>query len=544
MPSQSLANFPIHTLFLTKFDVRKGYDLIWIKSVDQSLTQNESFITDLEYKSFPSGLHSVSKDSLQFVMFQPNNTLLYGISIFRQNGLFSEQISHDRSKVLMYSLGILIDPSELNDSYISTVTSSRYHTWIPHIYSSCWNYYNVLESLFDEIVPSDDLNDEIDSLLLDSTFEKYHYKTSSDKFKEAIKSLNKKPSIITLEDEESVPPNPDHMILSMQDTVATLGPLIFPLWKLSLLREPVLIYGGSSVEKMNKISYHMSILSIIPLELQNELIKSLQRLTNSDTDHHDSVNQFQTLQYYQLLYNICLKDVSSIPSFVAVRKTGFIASTRDVILLENPLFTSTVKLPENNLAVASISTSAATNNEFSFCTRRDSRKFDILQNFISLQQGEPENQKDYSKCVEHQSWSEYLYKIFKWWASAGEDIELQDVELLKEDLLKIFRYTDEPDSVTNSSDLTSPSIYIVEYFQQQTRKIFEVLIQIINCHLQDRKSDHLIIEYNDIYEMGLDPYSSQDSEFVIALIHKIWCRNDPELIEKLNVKIGYFFTLC
>ncbi|GMM33258.1 Anr2 protein [Saccharomycopsis crataegensis] len=86
-------------LFITKFDVTKGYSSVY---------QSSSSIHDnLEYKSLPSGLHQSRFDIIRFLHSGYN-----GIAIFRQNGMNKDIDSNDRQTIKMYSLGLLYKDDE------------------------------------------------------------------------------------------------------------------------------------------------------------------------------------------------------------------------------------------------------------------------------------------------------------------------------------------------------------------------------------------------------------------------------------------------
>lgn len=53
---------PISALFLIDFDVKAGYTIVWKQAVDDVELDGR-----VEYKSLPSGLHTVSEDLIYFV---------------------------------------------------------------------------------------------------------------------------------------------------------------------------------------------------------------------------------------------------------------------------------------------------------------------------------------------------------------------------------------------------------------------------------------------------------------------------------------------
>jgi hypothetical protein len=96
MPSnQPLDRPPIDALFLIHFDVKAGYTILW--------KQNAPGI-DLEglveYKSLPSGLHTVSKDLIYFV----NDSVHAGLSAFVNMPCDEEEARNAR----MFAVGVLV----------------------------------------------------------------------------------------------------------------------------------------------------------------------------------------------------------------------------------------------------------------------------------------------------------------------------------------------------------------------------------------------------------------------------------------------------
>lgn len=108
-----LALPPICAMFLAKFDVHTGYELKWFQSVDNDVYNSDG----LEFKAMPSGLHSVESDTICFTHSKLSSPgILYGLSVFKQNKhcrQVNKEGAVDRSKVKLYSLGILIDPHHL-----------------------------------------------------------------------------------------------------------------------------------------------------------------------------------------------------------------------------------------------------------------------------------------------------------------------------------------------------------------------------------------------------------------------------------------------
>lgn len=85
----------VKSLFLTHFNVHSGYETVWYKFAGEEVN-----LQNIEYKTMPSGSHSIKKDIVCFV-----HEGYQGVSIFKQN----MAAGSDRSTVKMYSLGVLSD---------------------------------------------------------------------------------------------------------------------------------------------------------------------------------------------------------------------------------------------------------------------------------------------------------------------------------------------------------------------------------------------------------------------------------------------------
>ena len=86
---------PISALFLINFDVKAGYTIIWNR------TEPDVKLDDLvEYKSLPSGLHTVTDDLIYFVHDQAHA----GLSAFVNEPCEEEDLRNAR----MIAVGILV----------------------------------------------------------------------------------------------------------------------------------------------------------------------------------------------------------------------------------------------------------------------------------------------------------------------------------------------------------------------------------------------------------------------------------------------------
>lgn len=528
---------PICAMFLAKFDVHKGYELKWFKSLDDELYPNK----DLEFKSIPSGLHSVQTDTICFV--QPKGdleTFLYGISIFKQNNHLQQVDNNgsvDRSKVKLYSLGILIDPFHLE-------SMEEFKNWKPKTYSVAWDYKSELSQLLSNFMNLTNENQEIDFFSKFENFFNDHSFKLKNNFsplipddKNSINSininLNNKSNLITDSSSNSLNDEnfkSDHMIDALIPFINDFGPLIYKIWKISLLRKSIILYspyksttvyvdGNEEVEHLNfkigdmsKILYCISLISSIPKELEEKLNRS----TNRNIDN---------LLFNIPIYNVCVNDIYQLVKL----DSNYLASTTDQIIIEKDnLYDYSIKLPFNSnnrlLNIPEINNTIS--NKLEYATPKDFERFNIIYSKLN-------NTNEISpialKVSDNRTIQELIWNGLSWWATAGESYKLSNEEFNIE-----YEYFD-----NISNDNVEKLITIVGYFQKLTIKLFTSVIELLEKFDNEatlETDSTLILDAHDIQQMGLDPYSSADCEFVIQFISIWW---------KRKAKIGnYFNDLC
>ncbi|CDK24425.1 unnamed protein product [Kuraishia capsulata CBS 1993] len=523
MSTETDSRAPICAMFISKFDVHTGFALEW----SQVLTGSSVSLKNLEYKSLPSGLHNVEKDVIAFV--QPRNSedalgqdsILYGLSVFRQN-LGVEAAS--REDIKMYSLGVLIDPKHLMQGVIPK--------WRPTIYSSTWLYARDLEKLLKHWMS---LEDYSNFAMFDKFFEEHKLKNNlNNAFRHIVKSvnqarkvgidepiLNQKASDGSLAStDSSISKSSNHMLLFLSSLVDNLGPLIFQVWKLALLRKKILISNTHmAIEDTCAYNYCISILSSIPVDISMEIKKC-------------GSQSFERLEFLQPLYSVGINDMTTLEGFTG----GYVANTSDSILFDKKkLYDVSVELrdPSNEESIPKIGDNIK-------ATQRDYKKFLVLSELISGDKHDSSSPDWVHKVTEQTSLREFAWLGFSWWATAGENSKRDDELSLERELVsKNFNdYSGQPGDYPEDIDRV---LGTVGYFQDLTIKIFSMLIDLINNHNEDFKSpdyddedddqtrlvennddDKIIwISPNDIAEMGLDPYSSFDAQFVVELV-EVW----------------------
>lgn len=535
---------PICAMFLTKFDVHTGYEMKWFKSLDEELYPSRN----LEFKSIPSGLHSVQSDTICFAQLKGDlDTYLYGISIFKQNSHL-QQVNNDgevdRSKVKLYSLGVLIDPLHLE-------SLEEYKSWKPKIYAVAWSYKSELSHLLSSFMnlTNDKQEEEYFSKFANFFTENCHKsRTSSINIPSNSIDSNTLTPPTTTGSSNTMKLSPklspvnstalsdhdfknDHMVDSLLPFFDDFGPLIFKIWKISLLRKAIILYSpynssaicidgneevthsNFTISDMSKFLYCISLISSIPKELEEKLIKSVNR---GDIDD---------LLFNRPIYNVCVNDIYQLVKL----DTNYLASTTDQIIIEKEkLHDYTIKLPLNSceqvINVPEIRNSAS--NKIEYATPKDFERFKILYAKLNNTDKIPELA---SRVSDSRSVQELLWNGLSWWATAGESYKPINEEYNLE-----FEYFNDL-----SMDNVDRLITLVGYFQSLTIRLFSVIIELLDKFDNTStagSNEILVLDAHDLHEMGLDPYSTSDCAFIVNLI-KIWWNRD--------VKIGnYFNDLC
>ncbi|KAL8656720.1 MAG: hypothetical protein Q9210_000061 [Variospora velana] len=246
----------IAALFLILFDVKAGYTIAWKRSVPKL------DITDsVEYKSLPSGLHNVEKDTVYFV----HNDQYAGISFFI-NGKAAES----ERNALMLAVGALIPLSygRLGKS---------------------WRHVDGLRTLANDLVKDPSNTDPLEDYWQEH---QYHEDDEASRpssregsptaMREKRRRRKSSPSGQPRTRNRAVssasalaPPgqtlSAHHPALSLSTFLDTLGPLVLPLYKAALLRKRILLVGQAPVEVACNFVYSISILSTLPSALHSLL---------------------------------------------------------------------------------------------------------------------------------------------------------------------------------------------------------------------------------------------------------------------------------
>lgn len=189
---------PIAALYLVVFDPKIGYKLAWSRTASSS---NLS-LDGVEYKSLPSGLHSVSTD---LVYFRHNQHA--GISAFQRG----EGDAASRGAEFV-SVGALVE-----------IGSGRL--------GRAWGHARGLRELAGGIVGAGDREEEV--------LERYWEKWGGSARSEAE----------VVGEREGLEGSLDHPALDMRALLETFGPLVFPVYRAALCRKRMLLLGSAPVQQ-------------------------------------------------------------------------------------------------------------------------------------------------------------------------------------------------------------------------------------------------------------------------------------------------------
>ena len=225
---------PISALFLIDFDVKAGYTIIWKQAVPGLELEGT-----VEYKSLPSGLHTVSDDLIYFV----HDGGHAGLSAFVNTPTDEEETRHAR----MIAVGVLVPLSygrlgrawrhaEGLKDIAAKLAADRKQTYLLEDY---WEKNGMRESTA-ALQPLKDT--PLDSPLL-------NFKPSR-----AGPGKGHARNRSASDGTALIPPghrlSPFHPAWSLTSLLDTFGPLIFPIHRAALLRKRILISCHAPVHEV------------------------------------------------------------------------------------------------------------------------------------------------------------------------------------------------------------------------------------------------------------------------------------------------------
>jgi hypothetical protein len=252
VPKTQISDLPfISALFLIRFDVKTGYAITWKQALPGIGLEG-----DVEYKSLPSGLHTVKEDLVYFVHGKHA-----GLSAF-----ISVAATEEARNARMIAVGVLVPLSygRLGRSWKHAENLKAFAEYVPFVRDryerTTTNVYFrklAVESpdmaLLDDYWTSHKLQDDkgqtrsIESLDSPSSL---MFKPVSNGFSKPIgHTRNRSASDGTT----LIPPGHNlslhHPAWSLSALLDTFGPLVFPIYRAALLRKRILISCHAPVQQ-------------------------------------------------------------------------------------------------------------------------------------------------------------------------------------------------------------------------------------------------------------------------------------------------------
>lgn len=565
---------PIHALFLINFDVKAGYTISWKAS--KPGVELEGVV---EYKSLPSGLHTVSEDLIYFV-----HDGFAGLSAFVNAPVEDSEVRNAR----MLAVGVLVPLSygrlgrawrhaEGLKAMASALATDGKGTGLLE------EYWEKNQATTEQTAPSEPLESPSITFQTPSKTPQGHFRKRSASDGAALLAPGHRLS-------------PFHPAWSLQKLLDTFGPLIFPIQRAALLRKRILISCHAPVQEACNFVYDISILSNIP------------QPTFEILSPHSPPHRLRPL------FSIGVHDIPFLVEDSKPRRndseppdnnpeagTGWIACTTDSILAKKDTLWDvliTMPAPYSCNAKHRVWPKIEGPQGLSIkATQRDLRRFRSLKAGLArLQAASPGtspttpqtaplltpqdtnepflSEADEKEIVEPLSWTALAYNGFMWWASAGEQARAEQAEETARDAellaglnspavrMEVPRSADLSTSIASLTpaarrgstaaaldhDEARTELAIIAYFHRFTTLILSTLADIVESTSDDDDDDDveeevetesegrgdtallpdsgeeemdargIRIESDALARMGLDVWSAADAEFVRAIV--------------------------
>lgn len=558
---------PISALFLIDFDVKAGYTISW--KVSKPGVELESVV---EYKSLPSGLHTVSDDLIYFV-----HDGYAGLSAF-VNAPVDDTASRNAH---MLAVGVLVPLSygrlgrawKHAESLKAIASKLAANSQDVATLQEYWEKNQARDATDDEAMPKDD--PESPTAILRSP------KTSRGPMRNRSASDG---TALMLPGHRLSPFHPAWALTKLLDA---FGPLIFPIHRAALLRKRILISGHAPVEQACNFVYNISVLSSIPLATSA-------LLSSSSASHR-----------LRPLFSIGVHDIpflaedaeggrntdAATSDSESEAGTGWVACTTDSILSKkDTLWDVLITMPPPHASNAKKRvwpTVELARGAPIKATQRDMRRFRSLKAGIARMEGnvalsspttpqtlaaykeDEASLEDAEQVVEPTSWAALAYSGFMWWASAGEKPRSDEAEEAAHDasLLSDLAFSSIGMNMPQTADIAASissltprrsstgasapleidearvELAIISYFHRLTTQLLGALADAIDSTADDddddmmgdespAEEDDALIDADDadaeeqgvqidtdvIKRMGLDIWSASDVEFVRELL--------------------------
>ncbi|KAI8963938.1 hypothetical protein F5Y11DRAFT_317896 [Daldinia sp. FL1419] len=546
---------PISALFLIDFDVKAGYTISWKAS--KPGVELEGVV---EYKSLPSGLHTVSEDLIYFV-----HDGFAGLSAFVNAPVEDTEVRNAR----MLAVGVLVP--------LSYGRLGR-----------AWKHAEELKTMASKFATSTK-----DIAALEEYWQKHQAREGSVAPAETVESPSitfhpppKQPQGHVRNRSASdaaalLPPghrlSAYHPAWSLMKFLDTFGPLIFPIYRAALLRKRILISCHAPVQEACNFVYDISILSNIPQPI-------FDLLSPSSPPHR-----------LRPLFSIGVHDIPFLVEDSKPRRnndepsdndqeagTGWVACTTDSILAKkDALWDVLVTLPPPHSSNAKRHVWPKIEGPQGVpirASQRDLRRFRSLKAGLSRlppqsspgasptpPRNSPDNdpfldEAEEKEVVEPLSWTALAYNGFMWWASAGEQARTEiaeesarDAELLADidasPSSSSMRMEVPPLSASIASlrpadpDEARAELALIAYFHRLTTQVLGTLADVVESDEDDANDEEdddgaaalvgdddgedgrgVRVSSEDIGRMGLDVWSAADAAFVTAAVEAYFGR--------------------
>ncbi|EKD20531.1 DUF2347 superfamily protein [Drepanopeziza brunnea f. sp. 'multigermtubi' MB_m1] len=570
LPNGSLQNpdLPsLSALFLIYFDIKAGYTIGWKRSLPGIELEGV-----VEYKSLPSGLHTVKEDLIYFV--HDNHA---GLSAF-----INAPAAEESRNARMIAVGVMVPLSygRLGRS---------------------WKHAEALKEMASELIV-----DTTQTKVLEKYWEEH--KAQGPSPPAMTESPLDTPLSLKLEPvrNNTVKPNghgrnrsasdgaallpPGHSLSahhpawSLPRLLEAFGPLIFPLHRAALLRKRILITAQAPVQETCDFVYDISVLSNIPLAVSDLLASTAppQRL--------------------RPLFSIGVHDIPLLEEDLRISKAsltghesdfsearddqgcGWIACTTDSILaMKSTLYDVLVTMPPPYTTDATHKVwpkiQSAQGVEMK-ATQRDLRRYQSLRWGLSRHASPPPSPADKTRSSPEQpvvpetstsrpassspsharditksdlpdtdaiaeplSWSALAYSGFMWWASSGEQRGEIDEEADADATL--LSGLSLPSSSPSSSSAHPPGgrngedmsakheMAIIAYFHRLATQVLATLSDIVDATDSDDEREDAHAALNPVSGDDTGPAVHVNSEDVVRMGLDVWSATDHRFIEEI-----------
>ncbi|KAF2183655.1 hypothetical protein K469DRAFT_710457 [Zopfia rhizophila CBS 207.26] len=529
----------LSALFLIKFDQKVGYIIAWKRSaVDVALDGA------VEFKSLPSGLHSVKSDLVYFV-----HEGYAGLSAF-----VSGPASEAERNAHLVAVGVLVPLSygRLGRSWLHARSLQK----IASALADDPSFTTPLEEYWEQ--------HGSDKGRRDAQGSKFPARQTSENFAAQAEpwkghSRARALSNITAElpSEQSLPSF--HPALSIMQYINVFGPLVFRLQQAALLRKRILFIASPPVRTTCEFVYNLSVLSSIPHSVSDLLPPGSENLHRLRSLFSIGIHDIPFLEQLRSGPDDGSQSIQNDAS-----SQGWVACTTDEILgTKTQLYDVIVTIPPAYDAAPSKRawpTIRTSDGSLIRASQRDVWRYKLLRHELwkhrhgnysfdsdansdehaaLLAQDDVEaldnlNEVYDDKVVEPMTWSQLAYSGFMWWASAGEkdayisEIRDRDREVLGDlsDFLPTsINIPSHSQNGTTDIGLAPHEVVqaglhtaIIAYFHRLTSLMITGLAEMVEAadeeDIDGGELDALMVGRDDVSRIGLDGWSALDQTFI------------------------------